>query len=426
MEVMFVTLNYEHMIKELGYDRLSDRVQILFNQWIKTPKAWLMSESDFEWISTKLLFNERQYQALHQAMKIIMHDNMLQEMLSFMQYVYMIGGHPSEWLMQKAPQIKHPILDSDTFQLMVILSLIPLARLEHQKRGIDEEHANFNLNHLKGYIKLRDEANNIYGIDNYGWTIYLASFGLIHIDTLNFMHHMYTDPYYFYQHHTSKEIIALAKSHIMVRKDGQINHVNQIDDMWFETKYEVSMTHVQGFRVNPMGSITDQWIELKLSEYTCILKPGDETIDFHIPLGVDYSVETFKSTLKKGKAFFDKHYASYDYKAFWCVSWLYSPQLTGFITNSASRIVQVAMQGYRVPATPGIQSLYTFVFGTEQPNLSTFEAKTSLQKAVKTYVSKNKSINAGCFIYFIDDVDAFGTRPYVSHNDEVKHQDIIV
>lgn len=414
------------MIKLLGYEKLSSRVECLFNEWIALDNDWLMTESDFKWISEKLSFTHNQYTSLLNAILCIKNDHLLHRLLSFMQYVYMIGGHPSEWLMQTPPKIKHPTIDVDTFQLMAILSLIPLAKLDHQKRSIDETHADFNLKHLKGYIKLRDEHKSIYGIDNYGWALYLASFGLIHLDTLNFMHHIYSDPFYFYQHNTTKTVIALAKSHIHVRKDGQINHVNKIDDLWFETSLDISDSYVKGYRVNPMGSITDEMITLDLDAYTCVLKHGDSTIDFHIPTDVDYSVETFKQTLLKGKNFFEKHYSDYAYKAFWCVSWLYSPQLTGFISHQTSRIVQVAMQGYRLPATPGIQSLYTFVFGSDHPNFSTFVVKTSLQKAVIAYTSQHKSINAGCFIYFINDIDQFGLRPYVSNEDEINHQKTVL
>jgi len=408
--------HYEQFIQALGYDKLSHRVEELFYAWQKTKMNYVMSNDDTCWIKTHLLLDEKLSHAFDEALLIIQSDVDLQKQLSFLQYVYMIGGHPSEWLITQAPHIKHDLMHTLTFQLMTVLSLIPLARQSFDYRKIEESHMLFNVRHLKGYIKLKDEEKGIYGIDNYGWTLYLASFGLIHLSTLHFMHHIYQDPFFFYRHQQTHEVIAVAKSGIHVRKDGQFNGVNGIDDSWFKTTFSESIQFVKGYLAHPTGVITNQLIELDLSVYTCILKPGDMVIDFHIPSKSDYQIEAFNSSLCQAIDFFKTHFSEYDYKAFWCVSWLYSPQLSQLIENPESRLLSVANQGYRLPATPGIESINTFVFGSDHPDYQTFSHKTSLQKAVMAYVKENRSINAGCWIYFIDDLNVFGQTPYIKND----------
>jgi len=413
---------YDNMLSNLGYEKLSQKVEALFYAWEKTDRIWMMPKDEWDWVKQALSLDEDTVIALDKSYHIIKNDESLCEMLSFMQYVYMIGAHVSEWLMQQPPHIKHDKLHSDTFQLMAVLSLIPLAKKDHQRRHIDETHMQFNLKHLKGYIKLIDPEHHIYGIHMYGWTLYLASFGLIHLSSLHFMHHSYTDPFYFYQHRTTKKVIAVVKEGVQVRKDGQLNGVNGYHDLWFVSTFEQTNTSVKGYAVHPSGFITNQIVDLDLKVYDLVLQPGDVVIDFHIPSKSDYRVETFHQTLQEGKAFYEKHYHEYHYKGFWCVSWLYSPQLNDIIEDQQSRILQVAHQGYILPATPGAGSLYTFVFGTEQPDFETLEAKTSLQRAVKAYVLNQKTINAGCFIYLMEHLDRFGEKPYQTL--ALRHKDL--
>jgi hypothetical protein len=417
--------HYEEFIQSLGYDKLSKRVEELFYAWDVTEKQYVMTKDDLDWIKKNLEFDGKLNDAFDQAMDIISHDHDLQEKLSFLQYVYMIGGHPSEWLITKAPEIHHDLMHTFTFQLIVVLSLIPLARNSFEERNIDEEHMLFNVRHLKGYIKLKDESKGIYGINLYGWALYLSSFGLIHLSTLHFMHHVYQDPFVFYREKTTRKVIAFAKANLNVRKDGQFNGVNGIDDLWFKTTFIETDHSVSGYVVNPMGLITNQMIDIDLSQYTCILKPGDMVIDFHIPSKSDYQVEAFKSSLLQAIDFFKQYFKEYDYKAFWCVSWLYSPQLPKLIKNPESRLLSISNQGYILPATPGIESLNTFVFGSDRPDYKTVTPKTSLQKSVIEYVNEKRSINAGCWIYMIDDVEQFGQTPYIEQNDRMIYDHIM-
>jgi hypothetical protein len=417
--------SYQKLIEDLGYKTLPERAENLYTSWIQTDMLWHMSKDDLVWICKVLELNEIIQNTLIKAYKTIQQNEKLLSILSFLQYLIIIGAHPSDWLIKEAPHITHEDISESVFQLLTILSLIPVAKEDHIRRHISEEHMMFNLNHLKGYINPYYLKHQAVGIDNFGWTTYLASLGLIHLSSLHFMHHVYTDRFLFFRNHKTKEVIALAEKGISVREDGQFNGVNEYYNQKFITTFDEDDVSYKGYRMNPMGSISSRLVELQKNEYELILKSGDYVIDFHIPTKSDYTIDGFRQSLNQAKDFFKSHYPEYTYPAFWCVSWLYSPQITALIDKPSSNIIHIAKQGYRLPATPDAKSLYSFVFGTSEPDLSKIEAKTSLERSVIHHITSGYTINAGCFIYFFDDLNCFGETPYLKQLDIDIHQQLI-
>lgn len=415
------TPTYNQLIQRLGYKTLSDRVEKLYHSWLKTECLWRMSKDDLLWIFKTLELDEVTQNELSKAYDMIKQDENMSMIFSFLQYIIIIAAHPSDWLIKEAPHIQHQEVSESVFQLMTILSLIPVAKEDHHQRHIAEEHMMFNLNHLKGYIRNYYQKNHQVGIENFGWTTYLASLGLIHLSSLHFMHHIYTDRFIFFRNNTTQEVIALAEKDVSVRVDGQFNGINGYDAQALITTFDEDDLTYRGYKVNPMGSITDEMIVLDKSVYTMILKPGDFVIDFHIPTRSDYTIDGFRHSLNLAKDFFNTHYADYTYPAFWCVSWLYSPQITMIIDKPQSNITQIAKQGYRLPATPDVKSLYSFVFNTSEPDLENINPKTSLERNIIDYIHSGSTINAGCFIYFFNDLNQFGNSPYLNHSDVEKH-----
>ncbi len=405
-------LNYQEMMKALGYIKPTQKHQLIYNEWEKEPIIWYFPKEDLDFIIHVLSLDEEEIEAVTQAYHVILDDASLYEMMSFIQAITIVKAHPSDWLANQAPKITHPILSTSVIQLMAILSLIPLAKKDYKERSIRDEHMMFNLNHLKGYIKNYRTKHQQVGIELYGWTTYLASLGLIHLGYLHFMHHQYNDPFIFYRHKLTSSVIAIAKEGLSVRNDGQFDGVNKVYDLRNITTLNIENNEIKAYPVHPKGFIQVDLMSIRLEDYECILKPGDVVIDFHIPTRSDYTIYGIKHSFEEAISFFQNHYKDFDYQAFWCTSWLYSPQIESLIAKDDSNILQVARQGYRLPATPGAESLYTFVFQTEHPDFKTIQPKTSLQSSVIDYIRSGYTINAGCYLYFIDDIDRFGQMPY--------------
>ena len=411
--------DYEDFVSYLGYDQLDDRVYLLYQTFLKQydKKTAFISQSELDDVLCRLDLDMIYQKEIKDSYNTIAHHADLNKAIAFLKYILVVGAHPSHWYVKKAPEPKASCISVSAFQCMTLLALIPHSIKSYQEKKIDESHILFNLGHLKGYIQSFYKKHQRLGIDNFGWCTYLASLGLIALKSLNFMHHIFSDPYRIYQNTDDQHIIILVEPNINVRKDGQLDGVNGVYNQDFLTTLEETDNEIKGYRVHPFGYIENKQVSLKKSQWKLIVKKGDPVIDFHIPTKKGYSISDIKDSFLEAKTFFQTHYKEYDYRAFWCVSWLYSPQLDHLIKKPESHIIDVARQGYICPATPGEKSLFTFVFQTETPDFQTITPKTSLEKNVIDYVNQNGKINTGMYIYLLEDVSVFGSRPYITKND---------
>jgi hypothetical protein len=350
------------------------------------------------------------HEELKQGIKTIKANENLSFALEFLVYALVIKGHPSMHLIKHA-KIKSDLIDPDLFELIVVLSLIDPSVKTYQKQGIDQKHIDFNLGHIKGFIKNFYNKEKKLGIENFGWTTYLASLGLIHLESLNFMHHFYHDPFYGFRHKQTNVLVLLPHANKEINKLGQFSGTNQINDVAFITKYQEYENHYEGNLVDPRGYILDKIIKLDKSMWDLVIKEQTPVIDFHIPTKTPYSIEDIKKSFKAAQLFFNKYF-KYDYKAFYCVSWLYSPQLENVISKEKSRILDIYKQGYVAPSTVGIHAVYSFIFHEDKPDLSNIKPKTSLERDIMTYVNQGHTMNCGMYLYLTEDVDQYGNQRY--------------
>jgi hypothetical protein len=296
-----------------------------------------------------------------------------------------------------------------------VASLLAIAGFQIRRlrqAGIEERHITFNLNHLTNYINGHHNTHQSLGTGNFTWCIYLASIGLIHLHTLHFMHHVMNDPLMMLRHKERGDVVMLALGGVRVRPDGQIDGVNGIHDLAFETTFTETDTIIQGHRVNPYGAITNDVLTLSKEEYEIVLRQHDATIDFHIPTGPGYNLEDMRTSFQQAVDVFHAMNPSIDYRAFWCASWLYSPQIPLFLSNQTGHIATVNEMSYTFPATAGEGSLFEFVFHDKQADPTKIVPKTSLERDIVAWYEHGGRINAGTFLYLLEDLDRFGSSPY--------------
>ncbi|TVP85094.1 MAG: hypothetical protein EA375_05295 [Acholeplasmataceae bacterium] len=377
-----------------------------------------MTLAALEDVMDRLELDARHRRVLLDARDAILRQPTIHALIKFLRHVIIGVAHPSHWLVKGAPLLKQGDVESSAFALMALLALVPASLETHRAKGIDPVHADFNLGHLKGYIKQHHDKHGTVGVENFGWCTYLASLGLIKLGCLQFMHHVFTDRFRLYRHRQNQALCAIAEAGVTVRTDGQFDGINGVSQPAFTTTLTCDERRCKGHRVNPCGSIEKETTTLDLKHWQLVIRKDDPVIDFHIPSKSAYGVDDIKQAFNLAKTFFNTHYPEYDYQAFWCVSWLYSPQLPWFIRKPTSNILNIARQGYVLPATPGQESLFTFVFQHASPDLDKHEPRSSLERDVIAFVKQGGRINAGLYLYGLQDIDRFGTRPYVTPGDE--------
>lgn len=349
-------------------------------------------------------------QELLNGVKVIHEHENIRRSLEFLVFVLVIDGHPSMHIVKNA-KIKSDLIDSDLFELMVILSLIDPSIRSYQLKGIDEKHIHFNIGHIKGFILNFYKKHQKLGIENFGWTTYLASLGLIQLKSLNFMHHFYHDPFYGFKHKETKTLLLICHPGKQINHNGQFSGTNHIDDVSFVTTFTEHLDFYEGFVVDPCGKVLNQVARLDKKDWDLVIKEETPVIDFHIPTKTPYAIDDIKSSFEEAQSFFSEYF-KYDYQAFYCVSWLYAPQIETVIKKKDSRIVNIYKQGYVAPSTVGIQAVYNFIFQNENPDFDQIKPSSSLQRDIIAYVKEGHMINCGMFIYHMDDIDRFGQQVY--------------
>jgi hypothetical protein len=403
-------------LEDLSLDNTHDKLLLISKKFIQDKSSIDFRQDQIikQFKALDLGYDEK---PIANALSIISRTEKLSDALNFLTYAIVIEGHPSDHYIYQTPKLKSDLIDFELFNLLAILSLIYPSIISYQHRKIEQKHIDFNLNHLKGYIRNFFNKHQTLGIENFGWTTYLASLGLIHIKSLQFMHHIYNDPFIGFVHKDNKQLMVLVDGEKNINHLGQFTGTNQVNDVEFKTSFVESKDAYEGYLVNPKGYVTKKKIVLSKSNWEIAFKSGSQMIDFHIPTKTPYDISSIKDSFIEAKLFFNKHFNDYEYKGFWCVSWLYSPQIPQIIKNEKSRILNIYEQGYVCPSTIGASALYSFVFHNEQPDFSKITPKTTLEKDVIEFISQKKTINCGLFIVLMDDVSKFGKKHYQNHFD---------
>jgi hypothetical protein len=401
----------DSLLDLLGLDKKNAKL-------LKKVEAFMSEKEEIDFNHQKILLHflnldlGYDQEQLRKALNIISKSEELTDALNFLTYAIVIKAHPSEHLIYTTPKLKSELIDFELFNLIAILSLIEPSIKSYKQRGIDQKHITFNLGHLKGYIKNFYNKNNKLGIENFGWTTYLASLGLIQIKSLNFMHHIYTDPFYGFKHKKTHAFVMIVHGNKDINHLGQFSGTNDIKDVDFQTSYEETKTFYEGYIVDPKGYILNQKVKLYKRDWQLVIDKDTFMIDFHIPTKTPYKIKDIQDSFLEAKTFFNKHFSEYTYQGFWCVSWLYAPQTPQYIKNINSNILNIYQQGYVCPSTIGASALYSFVFHDEHPDFSKVEPKTTLEKNIITYISNGNHINCGLYIVLLDDMKHYGETYY--------------
>ena len=119
---------------------------------------------------------------------------------------------------------------------------------------------------------------------------------------------------------------------------------------------------------------------------------GNDLISVHIPRGTVLNVKDNLLNFKDALSFFNKYYPEYDFKAFWCSSWLLNPhveEIMGRATN-ISRFGDM----FKRYGTTDEDGVYGNLFGmSKTQNLDEFPEETSLQRNIKKYLKDGNSFD---------------------------------
>lgn len=190
------------------------------------------------------------------------------------------------------------------------------------------------------------------------------------------------------------ETVALA-TNVALHRDGFPLGAKNFEDPdgSFRAALEETDEAFIGNAYDERGYVLREKQVFKKSEWRTVFGGGDGMISIHIPHGARFDAQTVDESINRTKRILKECYPEYDYKTFFCGSWLLDPQLCD-ILKPESNIVGFCKRFKPLAIADAGTCVFSFVFG--KPNMD-FEIAdlpetTSLERAIKNHYLGGKAI----------------------------------
>jgi hypothetical protein len=214
------------------------------------------------------------------------------------------------------------------------------------------------------------------------------------------------------------DIVLLADPNQPLRADGyafgagqRLGQNEALPAQAWKPVYEESAAGWRGHLVTPYGCVRSQAVFLPRLEWDLVLQEGDTVLDLHIPRKDPLTTETCSDSYRQALEFFPRIFPERPWKALYCHTWFFTPQLQSFLSPESS-IVKFQREFYLYPFPGSVGFLWSFVFGVKYPDPATAPRDTSLRRAVLDWIGQGKEIFDLPGVMF-HSPEAWGTQPYM-------------
>ena len=283
----------------------------------------------------------------------------------------------------------------DMLTALAITSLVPYSRAILEKRGLPEDVILSTLRAPEACInEFRRRHGGAYGYHLIEWSQRSIEGKIFRIGRLEIEIFAKLSTRVIVFRSNSGETVALAHE-IALHRDGfALGSFGYTDE---EGSYYAEVTETEdayvGYRVLENGFVAREKTALPKGEYTPVLRRGDPIVSLHIPPDGSLSEEAVDETLEETKAFLLRYFPDYEYKAFYCGSWLLDPQLRE-IVGEDSNIAKFGKRFAPVTVKSGGRAVMNFVFLTlsKEVDLAALPENTRLERGLKRHYLDGKCI----------------------------------
>lgn len=196
--------------------------------------------------------------------------------------------------------------------------------------------------------------------------------------------------------------IALA-TNVTCHRDGfplGARHFEDTEGAFTATLEETKDAFI-GNVYDERGYVKKEKQTFKKDEWNILFKGGDGMVSIHIPHGARFDSETVRASVERTKVIIREYYPEYDFKTFFCGSWLLDPQLCDMLSPE-SNIVKFCKLFKPLAVKDSGSCVFGFVFNKPDMNfeISELPETTSLERAIKTHYLDGKAIYE-TFGYFL-------------------------
>ena len=310
------------------------------------------------------------------------------------------------------------------FYLLAYLSALPVAAAEYTRRGIGMDIFRATMSDVRVWLVHRYDLDGRWRFDQFSWVWRHLSCELFRLGRLQFMLKTFDDGVTAYRSKEDGHYLLLADPNVTLRGDGcALGAGRSLPDEPFyqphtspdpgEEWLPAFEPHRDGWRGHPIlasGRVQRKSAFLRRSEWEQVLVKGDTVLDFHIPRKDRFNVEDCRESLRQAYDFFAKQYPSRPFKAGYCHTWFFSPQLADLLPPESNILrFQREFYLYPFPGTPGF--LWDYVFGEKVKRMGDAPRDTALRRAVLDWLESGKEIFDLAGVMF-HGPEAWGSQPY--------------
>ncbi len=312
------------------------------------------------------------------------------------------------------PRVTEKLGDEDTmFYLLAHLSALPHTEQEYLRRGIDLAIFNDTMQDICTWVVHCREVYGRWFFNQLPWITHHLSCKLFRLGRMQYMLNTFEGGVTALRNQATGEIAVLADPQVPLRSDGYAYGAGDLPvtgEPW-QPVFEENEDSWRGHLVAPMGYALHEVSFYSRSAWELALKKGDPVLDMHIPRKDRFTMSDCQDSLRQAFAFFPRYFPEHPFKACYCHTWFFCPQLQK-IASPERNIVRFQREFYLYPFAGKLAFLLFYVFGEGVKDRASAPSKTSLQRGVLDWIDHGGEIFDLPGILF-HSPEEWGTQPYM-------------
>jgi GNAT-like C-terminal domain/N-acyltransferase N-terminal domain len=314
------------------------------------------------------------------------------------------------------PSFEHSLGDlRGCFYLLVGLAMVPAVREKHAALGVADDVTRDTCSQLRCFSENYHRGNGgLLGAyrSQMFWLRGYAMGSLFRLGRFEYRLQPIPPRVHVYRHCRDGLTLALAEDGMEFTRDGYVNGAGGLnDDEPWTASLEATETEVAGFPIAPTGVAINRHVALPLADWERVVRPGDYTLDMHIPAGGSMSLDRCIDSMRQAVDFFRQTFPEKPFRSFYCHSWIFGPQLEGILPDEGN-LVQYLRRLYLFPVPCPHHAGLWFVFLCDNTDPATLPRETSVQRAIVDYLAAGKTWREGGMTFLVDDLDSLDGAPY--------------
>jgi hypothetical protein len=286
---------------------------------------------------------------------------------------------------------------------VILVSGLPHLIRFYRDNAIPREVLIETLSDLEIWMRHYKDQHGVWGTNNIKWLIRHFSGNIFRLGRLQFHFHPFPYKLNVFRHFHTGEVAAFTGDGVHFRRDGRVDGTNGIFNCAWISRFEMTDDHIIGHRISSDGCAQRETTRLSIKEWKPVLSEGDTILNVHIPEGSKMSHELCLASYAQAARFFTDYFPETDFAAFFCTSWLLSPQWRKLLP-AESNIVKFQRDYHLFPILSDDFQTMERVFGKKPADLSTAPRDTQLQRVLLDYILAGNHIHNGAGFFLKEQI----------------------